>query len=73
MNSTAPISWKNALVKYAKGNLHRRAASGKRLAQARYANDSHVTVTYATLNGIPMRIERSLMWGIITKPCKEQA
>lgn len=73
MNSTAPTSWKNALTKYAKMNKHRRSASGKRLAQARYASESHVVVTRAVLDGVMMRIETSRRWGVVTTPCKEQA
>lgn len=67
MNATT-TSWKNALTKYAKMNKHRRAASGKRMAQARYATDSHVVVTYAILDGVEMRIETSRRWGVVTSP-----
>lgn len=71
MNAT-PTSWKNALTKYAKMNKsRRRPASGKRMGQAAYARDCHVTVTYAELNGVMMRIETSRRWGVVTTPCKE--
>ena len=69
--NAAPTSWRNALTKYAKMNKSRRAASGKRLAQARYAADSHVVVTHAVLNGTLMRIETSKKWGVVTSPCLE--
>ncbi len=70
MNAT-PTSWKNALTKYAMMNKSRRPASGKRIAQARYAADSHVTVTHAVLDGVLMRIEKSKKWGVVTSPCLE--
>lgn len=68
--NTTPKSWANALTKYAAANKSR-PASGKRLAQARYAADSHVTVTHAVLNGTLMRIEKSKKWGVVTTPCLE--
>jgi hypothetical protein len=71
MTTQAPTSWTNALNKYAKMNKTRRAASGKRMAQARYARDSHVVVTHAVLNGVLMRIETSRRWGVVTTPCLE--
>ena len=64
-------SWSRALTKYAKMNKVRRAASGKRMAQARYAADSHVVVTYDVLNGVPMRIETSRKWGVVATRCAE--
>ena len=63
-------SWSRALAKYAKMNKSR-AASGKRLAQARYAADSHVVVTYDVLNGVPMRVETSRKWGVVATRCEE--
>lgn len=72
MNATTPTSWKNALTKYAKMNKHRRSASGKRLAQARYASDSHVVVTHAILDGVMMRIEKSKKWGVVTTQCNKE-
>jgi len=74
-NSTVtPVSltsFDRALLKYAACNMTRRPPSGKRLAQAAYAADSHVVVTYAELGGVMMRIETSRRWGVVTTPCKE--
>ena len=69
MNAT-PTSWQNALQKYVKAKKSR-PASGIRLAQARYAAESHVVVTHAVLDGVLMRIETSRKWGVVTTPCKE--
>jgi hypothetical protein len=64
-------SFDRALAKYTAANKTRRPPSGKRLAQAAYAAESHVTVTYAELGGVMMRIETSRRWGVVTTPCKE--
>ena len=69
--AVASTSFERALAKYAAMNKTRRPASGKRIAQARYAADSHVTVTHAVLNGTLMRIEKSKKWGVVTTPCLE--
>ena len=69
--AVASTSFERALAKYAAMNKTRRPASGKRLGQAAYAAASHVVVTYAELNGVMMRIEKSTKWGTVTTPCKE--
>lgn len=69
--AVASTSFDRALAKYAAANKVHRPASGKRLAQAAYARDSHVVVTHAVLDGVLMRIETSRRWGVVTTPCKE--
>lgn len=69
--AVASTSFDRALAKYAAANKTRRSPSGKRLAQAAYARDSHVVVTHAVLNGTLMRIETSRRWGVVTTPCLE--
>lgn len=70
--AAALTTYEIALQKYARMNKTRRPPSGKRLAQAAYAADSHVVVTYAELGGVMMRIETSRRWGVVTTPCKAQ-
>mgnify|MGYP000882684207 CR=1 FL=1 len=72
LTAPASTSWDRALTKYASTPKNRRPPSGKRIGQSAYAADSHVTITYAMLDGVMMRIETSRKWGVVTTPCKAQ-